>query len=127
MSVLDNLFQRDTAEQMQQAGADVSIVYATALGDSDGGYVLVQLGPAIGADEAMGADGDGDTDWVDMDDVGDDDTVADIDEDMDSEELTEEEIEEGMVDVEDIDETDADDESDEDSSGEVVDTMEDAE
>ena len=126
MTMLQQLFQRDdTAEQMQQAGADVSIIYATALADSEDGYVLVQLGPAIGADEAMGADDDEGSGWIDMDDVGDDDTMANIDEDLDAEELTEAEIEEGMVEPEDTDETDTDDEAEEDSSGEVVDTMED--
>lgn len=125
MSVLEQLFQRETTEQVQYAGAEVSIIYATALADSSNGSVLLQIGDAIGADEAVGYDDEASSEMVDMDDAGDDSTVETIDEDSDAEVLTPEEIVDGMDDPADVDETDADDESDEDVSDEVVDEIED--
>lgn len=119
MSVLDNLFNRPTTEHVQDAGQNVSIIYATALADSSGGYVLVQMGDAITADEAMGAEDDAEQ-YVDMDELGDDDTVADVDEDSDAEALAAIDVAEGIEDPEEVSETDETDDDAEDVSGEQI-------
>lgn len=119
MSVLDNLFDRPTTEHVQDAGQNVSIIYATALADSANGHVFVQLGDAITADEAMGAD-DESIELVDMDELGDDDTVADVDEDSDAEELATIDEDEGIEDPEEVSETDETDDDAEDVSGEQI-------
>ena len=118
MSILDQLFGRVTTEsETTEAAASISIIYATALADSSNGSVLVQIGDAIGADEAQGAELENE---VDVDEVWDEDTTANVDEDTDAEELAEIDVEEGIEYAEDVDETSTDDEADEDTTDEEV-------
>ncbi len=114
MGYLDRLFA-DTPRGRDDSTPDgTSVIWATALADSAGGYVLVQIGEPIEDEEAIDAGG-GEFVGVDIGDEDESATEGTIDEDA-----TADTAGDADAGIEDEDETTDIDETDGATSGEVI-------